>query len=156
MLTVPRPAGDGNGEKSPAGAADQPSPSPEGGTPAAACAPTPAITHTRVAGDHVVAVELEPYSRDLIGVVLPLQLNVKVDGAPSGQPVFATGPTPSASATPSDPPRAPPVDRPVSGTGPSALTLVLAGAGGALVLALATAAAVLVVRRRRSARRPGS
>lgn len=40
-----------------------------------------------------VVVEREPYTRGLVGVVLPLKLDVAVVGAPSGQPVFASAPS---------------------------------------------------------------
>ena len=118
----------------------------------------PDASTASVAGDYFVVVELEPVTQGLIRVVLPLQLNLVVDGAPSGQPVFATAPSPgpsdqpspSTSGGPSDAPTAGPVDA----QGPSTGELVLVGVGILVLLGIGAAAAVLVLRRGRRADRP--
>ena len=111
-----------------------------------------------VAGDYFVVVELQPVTPRLLGVVLPLQLDVAVDGAPSGQPVFATAPSPGPSDQPSSAASGGPSDAPTTGpvasTGPSTGELVLVGLGILVLLGIAAAAAVLVVRRGRGTGRP--
>lgn len=118
----------------------------------------PDASTASVAGDYYVAVGLQPIKNDLSGVVVPLQLNLAVDGAPSGQPVFATAPSPgpsdqpspSTSGSPSETPTAGPVDA----RGPSTGELVLVGVGILVLLGIGAAAAVLVLRRGRRADRP--
>ena len=113
----------------------------------------PDASTASVAGDYFVVLELEPVVGDLKGVVLPLQLNVVVEGTPSGQPVFAAAS--SASAEPSTPtapsssaaqPSTPPAD-PGSTSTPG---LLIAGVGVLILLGVAGAAVALVLRRRRT------
>ena len=111
-----------------------------------------------VAGDYYVVVELQPVTEGLTGVVLPLELDLAVDGTPSGQPVFAevaaSSSPPSASTAPSA--AESPTSSPVAPAGSSSLGLLLAGAGIAVLLGIAGAAVALVLRRRARARRPGA
>lgn len=116
----------------------------------------PDASTASVAGDYYVAVGLQPIKQDLSGVVVPLQLNLAVDGTPSGQPVFATAPSPSPSDPPSPAASSSPSAAPVVPAGPSTGELVLLGAGILVLLGIAAAAAVLVVRRGRRAGRPGA
>ena len=119
----------------------------------------PDASTASVAGDYYVVVELQPVVGDLTGVVVPLQLNLVVDGTPSGQPVFASAP--ATDATPSTPAPPSPTTASSSATpsvGPrtsSTPGLLLAGAGLLVLLGVAGAGAALVLRRRRHARRPG-
>ena len=118
----------------------------------------PDASTASVAGDYFVAVELQPVSADLVGVVLPLQLDVAVDGAPSGQPVFAS--TGSSSASPSTPPGPPDStagpSTPPADPGSTAIPgLLLAGAGLVVLLGVGGAVVAVALRRRRS-NRPGA
>lgn len=118
----------------------------------------PDASTASVAGDYFVAVELQPVTDDLIGVVLPLQLDVAVVGARSGQPALATDSKSSAPASPSASasPAAAPADGRATSPGPSPVALVLIGVGVAVLLGLAALGPVLLVRRRRSGGRPRS
>jgi Ca-activated chloride channel family protein len=107
----------------------------------------PDASTASVAGDYYIALQLRPYKDTLKGVAVPVQLDVAVDGTPSGQPVFAAPPTPSA---PTDPGSAassaggPPSDKGHS----SGTTLLLAAGGGFLVAVLAGVGAWLGLSRR--------
>ncbi|MGI3779786.1 MAG: vWA domain-containing protein, partial [Janthinobacterium lividum] len=117
----------------------------------------PDASTASVAGDYYVVVELQPVIGHLTGVVVPLQLDVAVDGTPSGQPVLA--PAPSSSATPSTSAAPTPAASPSNATGPvgprtsSTPGLLLAGAGILVLVGIAGAVAALVLRRRRRAPR---
>lgn len=119
----------------------------------------PDASTASVAGDYYVAVELQPVTEGLLGVVLPLKLDVAVDGTPAGQPAFASAPSASPPASPStDPsssatePSTPPAD-PGSSSTPG---LLLTGAGVLVLLGVAGAGVALVLRRRRRSNRPGA
>ncbi|MGI3783737.1 MAG: VWA domain-containing protein [Janthinobacterium lividum] len=111
----------------------------------------PDASTASVAGDYFVVVELQPVIGDLAGVVLPLQLDVTVDGTPSGQPVLASAPSaspaPSASAQPSSSSTKAP-----GRTASSTSGLLLAGAGVLVLLGVAGAGAAALVRRRQRRR----
>ncbi len=120
----------------------------------------PDASTASVAGDYFVVVELQPVLGDIGGVVLPLQLNVAVEGAASGQPVFASSVStgtaessatsspvaPGSSTVPSSPPGGPAA----STSGP-----LLVGAGVVVLLGAAGAVAALVRRRQRRSVPPG-
>lgn len=112
-----------------------------------------------VAGDYYIAYEVEPGSREETGQVLPIQLNVAVDGRPAGQPQYADpspepSPTPSASETGEPGPT--PDGSPAASPGPTGpgeadrnpVPLVL----GALALAAGAAAVAFRLGRRRPSR----
>ncbi|HEY0238821.1 MAG TPA: VWA domain-containing protein [Friedmanniella sp.] len=117
----------------------------------------PDASTASVAGDYYVVVELQPVIGDLTGVVVPLQLDLTVDGTPSGQPVFAS--SASSSATPGSSATPTPAASPSSAAGPvgppssSTPGLLLAGAGIVVLLGVAGAVAALALRRRRRAGR---
>ena len=119
----------------------------------------PDASTASVAGDYYVAVELQPVSKGLAGVVVPLQLNLAVDGAASGQPVFAS--TGSSSASPSTPPIPPdstagPSTPPADPGSTATPGLLLVGAGLIVLLGVAGAGAAFVLRRRRRSNRPAA
>lgn len=93
-------------------------------------------------GDYYVAVSLDPSHTNLLRTVLPIQLNVAVDGEPAGLPEYAsTTPTPTPSAAPSPSGGATTGSDPSPGTGGSSSeTPGQPGAGG-----LDVGQAVLVV-----------
>jgi Ca-activated chloride channel homolog len=66
-----------------------------------------------VTGDYFVALQLEPLQAYLSGRVMPVRLNVAVDGQATGQPQYAEAP-----ATESSPPQSPPSSS-VGGAPPS-------------------------------------
>ncbi|WP_152361746.1 vWA domain-containing protein [Microlunatus speluncae] len=128
--------------------------------------PTVGDNHVRAAsrgGDYYLAVSLDANKTNLIRTLLPIQLNVAVDGRPAGLPVYAA-PTPTPSPGQSSP-AAPPDSRvptdaatPPVTAGPDHSTppesdlqrIVLGALIGLLAAALlAGVIAVLVLRRRR-------
>ena len=111
------------------------------------------VRSASVAGDYYVAVGLQPAQNDLTGRVMPIRLNIAVDGQPSGLPEYAAvapTPTPTATSTgasqdpfsaPSTPPQASAPGLPIGG--------LVAGAG-ALIAAVIVAALLLARRRHRA------
>ena len=109
------------------------------------------------AGDYLVGLQLAPSLQTLTGRVMPVQLNVAVDGRPAGLPEHASAsasPTPAESASPTSgpTPAASPADGSTTG-GRGGRGLVLGLAAAALLLALGVAVAVA---RRSRGRSPGS
>lgn len=110
-----------------------------------------------VAGDYFVAFEAQPLQAPLTGRVLPISLNVAVDGRPEGQPAYAVpSPTPAPSSppgSPADPPADPsatpsaPATPETEPTGGSAGWPVVLGGG---LLAIAAVVAAFWLGRRRS------
>ena len=110
-------------------------------------------------GDYVVGLQLAPSLKDLTGRVMPVQLNVAVDGQPAGLPQHAAAspsPTPSPTVAPSGEPT--PAASPAPGSeasgGGSSTGLVLGLA--AAVLLLAVGGAVAFARRSRNRSGNGS
>jgi Ca-activated chloride channel family protein len=101
------------------------------------------LSAASVAGDYYVGVQLDPLSSNLIGRVVPVQLDVSVDGKPSGQPVYATPtptPTPTPTVTPSSPGSA--SASPAASSSPSSDTTPTVG--GKSIIGLVIGGVVLV------------
>jgi Ca-activated chloride channel family protein len=118
-------------------------------------------SYASVAGDYYVSVQVRSNNADLAGRVLPIRVNVAVDGRPAGQAQYgsSTEPTPSASASPSTSssptgPVAPPSDAatPPTDAGPGWGVVGIAAGVGAAVAALAGLGIALAVRRTRRSR----
>ena len=118
-------------------------------------------SYASVAGDYYVSVQVRSNLDDLAGRVLPIRVNVAVDGQPAGQPQYGSSavPTPSASASPSTStsptgPVAPPSTEPGIPTdaGPGWGVVGIAAGVGAAVAALAGLGIAVAVRRTRRAR----
>jgi Ca-activated chloride channel family protein len=123
-----------------------------------------ALRAASVGGDYFLAVSLDANRTNLLRTLLPVQLNVAVDGEPAGLPVYqATTPTPSASppssptGTGTDPASPDPSASSETPGQPGDGTPSLGDAGVAVavivgVLIVAGAIAVLVLRRLRRSR----
>jgi Ca-activated chloride channel family protein len=118
-------------------------------------------SYASVAGDYYVSVQVRSNNADLAGRVLPIRVNVAVDGRPAGQAQYgsSTEPTPSASASPSTSssptgPVAPPSEpaTPPTDAGPGWGVVGIAAGVGAAVAALAGLGIALAVRRTRRSR----
>lgn len=106
-----------------------------------------AVRSASVAGDFYIAVGLQPGQNELTGRVMPIRLNVAVDGQPTGRPEYAVatasatpsatsnGTAPGTSAAPSTPPPATGRGLPITGLLVGAGALVVASVIGALLLA---------------------
>ncbi|GAB3761748.1 vWA domain-containing protein [Microlunatus parietis] len=122
---------------------------------------TGAIGAATFGGVHYLAVALSPNLDSESGRIMPIQLNIAVDGAPAGLPVYASpSPTPEPStAAPTDPATSPggpgsePTPGPTNSAGPvdpGRLEGALLGTLGLLgVLLVAGVITVLVLRRRK-------
>ena len=123
----------------------------------------PRASYASVAGDYYVSVQVRQTTPDTSGRVLPIRLDLAVEGTPEGQPVYAAAPSPSPSASASSPgstaePSAsagteiPPSDEAGPGVGP----LVIAAGVGAGIVALLGLVVGLAIRRSRSSRPPAN
>ena len=90
------------------------------------------------AGDYLVGLQLAPSLKQLTGRVMPVQLNVAVDGQPNGLPQHASA---SASPPPSESASSPAVETPTASPAGGSTTSGRGGTG--LVLGLAAAALLL-------------
>ena len=109
------------------------------------------INAASVAGDYYLVVGLTPGQQDLTGRVMPIRLNVAVDGTASGQPEYAVGtlePTPAVTPTATSSGSAEPTQDPVAAEGGLPVTGLVVGAG-ALVAGLVVGALLLARRRSR-------
>ncbi|WP_344812947.1 vWA domain-containing protein [Microlunatus aurantiacus] len=115
-------------------------------------------SYASVAGDYYVSVQVRQTTPDTSGRVLPIRLDVDVEGAVEGQPVYATAPSPTPSpsastgstATASPSPSAGTVSPPADGDRPGAGALAAAAGVGAAVVALLGLVVGLAIRRNRS------
>jgi Ca-activated chloride channel family protein len=119
----------------------------------------PRASYASLAGDYYVSVQVRQTTPDTSGRVLPIRLDLAVEGTPEGQPVYATAPSPTpsvsaSSAAPSADPSvsAGPETPPADGSGPGVGALAIAAGAGAAVVALLALVVGLAIRRTRSAR----
>lgn len=120
-------------------------------------------SYASVGGDYYVSVQARAGTADVLGRVLPIKLTVRVDGTPTGLPVYAPSssspppiPSPSGTLTPGPTPAAssvPPTTAPPTTTPPGELTpgwgsLALAGGIGAAVAGVGVVV-VTAIRKRR-------
>jgi Ca-activated chloride channel family protein len=119
----------------------------------------PRASYASVAGDYYVSVQVRQTTPDTSGRVLPIRLDLAVEGTPEGQPVYATAPSPSPSASaPSPGSTAEPTASagtetpPSDDAGPGVGQLVIAAGVGAGVVALLGLVVGLAIRRSRSSR----
>lgn len=121
--------------------------------------PLAKASYASVAGEYYLSVQARQSTEDTSGRVLPIRLDLTVEGSPAGLPEYATAPSPSPSASASsaaatpDPSTStdtatPPADAPNAGA------LAVAAAVGAGAVALLGLVIWLAVRRSRSSR-PG-
>lgn len=124
------------------------------------------VSRTQFGGNHYIAISIRPNSTDLVGVPVPVRLNLAVDGRPAGLPEYAApspspSPSPPASASaeptgsagPTDSPATPPSTTEPGGSGGPGVGGAALGVLGILgVLILAGVVTVLVLRRRAAAR----
>ena len=125
--------------------------------------PLARASYANVAGDYYVSVQARQSTEDTSGRVLPIRLDLTVDGAAAGQPQYASTPSPSPSVSTSTPgstsePSAsagtetPPSDETRPGMG----SLVIAAGVGAGIVALLGLVVALAIRRSRSSRAPAN
>ncbi|TDT31273.1 vWA domain-containing protein [Naumannella halotolerans] len=104
-----------------------------------------AVASASQAGDYYLAVEVEPGQPDLRGRILPIQVNLAIEGEPAGAPVHAE-PEPTAEPSIEQPTEDPaPVTEGEPGT-PRWVPLALVG-GGVLLLGVGAGAGLLIARR---------
>ena len=106
-----------------------------------------------------MSVQVRQTTPDTSGRVLPIRLDLAVEGTPEGQPVYATAPSPTPSASASSPgPTAEPSTSASTETPPSddavpgVRSLAIAAGVGAAVVALLGLVIGLAIRRTRSSR----
>ena len=120
--------------------------------------PLAKASYASVAGEYYVSVQARQSTEDTSGRVLPIRLDLAVEGTASGQPEYATAPSPSPSASAASPTATPSASAD-PGTaaegGQNAGALVIAAGVGAGVVALLGLVGWLVIRRSRSSR-PGA
>ena len=125
--------------------------------------PLARASYANVAGDYYVSVQARQSTEDTSGRVLPIRLDLTVDGAAAGEPQYAATPSPSPSVSTSTPgstsePSAsagtetPPSDETQPGMG----SLVIAAGVGAGIVALLGLVVALAIRRSRSSRAPAN
>lgn len=104
-------------------------------------------SYAAVAGDYYVSVQVRATTAKTVGRVLPIRLNLAIDGKPAGQPEYAVGSEPSSSpsslASPgssgstTEPPTSTPPTAPPTDGGPGWGALGIAAGVGAVVAILA-------------------
>lgn len=121
--------------------------------------PLAKASYASVAGEYYLSVQARQSTADTSGRVLPIRLDLAVEGTPAGLPAYATAPTPSPSmsASPATTPEPPgSTDTTTPPTPPTDATdvgaLALAAGLGAGAVALLGAIGWLALRRSRTAR----
>ena len=119
----------------------------------------PRASYASLAGDYYVSVQVRQTTPDTSGRVLPIRLDLAVEGTPEGQPVYATAPSPTPSASaPSPGPTAEPSTSasaeapPTDGSVPGVRSLAIAAGVGAAVVALLALVIGFAIRRTRASR----
>ena len=114
----------------------------------------PRASYASVAGDYYISVQVRQTTPDTTGRVLPIRLDLAVEGAPEGLPQYAATASPTPTSSPSTPsssdPSASSVSSPPADNGPGVGSLALGVGIGAAVVAL-IGVIIGVTRRRRAA-----
>ncbi|BAK33764.1 hypothetical protein MLP_07500 [Microlunatus phosphovorus NM-1] len=114
----------------------------------------PRASYASIAGDYYISVQVRQTTPDTTGRVLPIRLDLAVEGAPEGLPQYAATASPTPTSSPSTPsssdPSASSVSSPPADNGPGVGSLALGVGIGAAVVAL-IGVIIGVTRRRRAA-----